>query len=251
MTTTAEGSSRPQALRAYVGGVSVAGGVLFLYCLAHLAGTGVPPAWWVFAGLALITGRITLRVPGVEATFTVSEVFTFTCVLLFGPEAGAVTLALDSLVLAWHRRMAADKVCFNFANLTIAVWASGALFFRIAGVEPLFGKDGPAAELILPIAILGATYFVINTGLISIAIGFESRSNPLLLFRRHFMRLSLGYAASASLSLLLLSGLQQVHFGAIALLPLPPLLLVFYFTLRSSFGRLEDAKGHLDKLNTL
>jgi putative nucleotidyltransferase with HDIG domain len=251
MTTTAEGASRPQALRAYVAGVSVAGGVLFLCCLAHLAGTGVPPAWWIFAGLALITGRITLRVPGVEATFTVSEVFTFTCVLLFGPEAGAVTLALDSLVLAWHRRMAVDKVCFNFANLTLAVWTSGALFFRVAGVDPLFGRDGPAAELILPIAILGAAYFVINTGLIALAIGFESGTNPLQVWRRHFMRLSPGYAASASLSLLLLSGLQQVHFGAIALLPLPPLLLVFYFTLRSSFGRLEDAKGHLDKLNTL
>jgi len=251
MTTAAEDSSRPQALRAYVAGVSVAGGVLFLYCLAHVAGAGVPPAWWVFAGLALITGRITLRVPGVEAFFTLSEVFTFTCVLLFGPEAGAVTPALDSLVLAWHRRMAADKVCFNFANLTLAVWASGALFFRVAGVEPLFGKDGPAAQLILPIALLGAAYFVTNTGLIAIAIGFESRSNPVQLWRRHFMRLSPGYAASASLSLLLLSGLQQVHFGAIALLPLPPLLLVFYFTLRSSFGRLEDAKGHLDKLNRL
>ena len=251
MATPAEGSPRPGALRAYVAGVSVAGGVLFLYSLVHIAAVGVPPAWWVFAGLALITGRITLRVPGVEATFTVSEVFTFTCVLLFGPEAGAVTLALDSLVLAWHRRMAADKVCFNFANLTLAVWTSGALFFQAAGGEPLFGKEGPAAQLILPIALLGATYFVINTGLIAVAIGFESRCNPLQLWRQHFMRLSPGYAASASLSLLVLSGLQQVHFGPIALLPLPPLLLVFYYTLRSSFGRVEDAKGHLEKLNTL
>ena len=57
----------------------------------------------------------------VEATFTVSEVFAFVSVLLFGPEAGAVTLALDSLVLAWHRRMGVDKPVFNFANLTFAV----------------------------------------------------------------------------------------------------------------------------------
>jgi putative nucleotidyltransferase with HDIG domain len=30
-----------------------------------------------------------------------------------------------------------------------------------------------------------------------------------------------------------------------------PLLLVFHYSHRSSFGRLEDAKGHLDQLNTL
>ena len=54
--------------------------------------------------MTFVSGRITLNVPGVEATFTVSEVFAFASVLLFGPEAGAVTPALDSLVLAWHRR---------------------------------------------------------------------------------------------------------------------------------------------------
>jgi uncharacterized membrane protein len=49
----------------------------------------------MFAALTFVSGRITLVVPGVEATFTVSEVFAFTSVLLFGPENGAVTLALD------------------------------------------------------------------------------------------------------------------------------------------------------------
>src|ERR671918_213139 len=95
--------SQPRALRAYVASVAVIGCALFAYCLAHVARQGVSLEWWVFAALALISGRITLKVPGVEARFTVSEVFTFTCVLLFGPEAGAVTLALDSLVLTWHR----------------------------------------------------------------------------------------------------------------------------------------------------
>ena len=64
------------------------------------------------------------------------------------------------------------------------------------------------------------------------------------------MRLSPGYAASASLALLLVVALQQVHFARHRAAA-APLLLVFYYTLRSSFGRLEDAKGHLDKLNTL
>ena len=63
----------------------------------------------MFASPTFVSGRITLIVPGVEATFTVSEVFAFTSVLLFGPETGAVTLALDCLVLAWHRRMVSTR----------------------------------------------------------------------------------------------------------------------------------------------
>jgi hypothetical protein len=110
--------SRPTALRTYVAAVAAAGCVLFTYCVTHVARSAPPVEWWMFAALTFVSGRITLIVPGVEARFTVSEVFAFTSVLLFGPEAGAVTLALDSLVLAWHRRMSAEKACFNFGNLT-------------------------------------------------------------------------------------------------------------------------------------
>ena len=152
-------------------------------------------------------------------------------------------------MLAWHRRMGADKAVFNFANLTLAVWTSGSLFFAASDVAPLLHGGQAAGRLILPLALLSVSYFAINTGMIAAAIGLEARTSPFLIWRRHFLRLSPGYAASASLALLLVVALQQVYFAAFWLLP--PVLLVFYYTLRSSFGRVEDAKGHLDKLNTL
>ncbi|MGH9370439.1 MAG: HD-GYP domain-containing protein, partial [Vicinamibacterales bacterium] len=249
MTPPVAAASSRSALRGYVAAVTILGSALFAYCVARVAGEHLPIEWWIFAGLTFISGRIALKVPSLEARFTVSEVFAFTSVLLFGPEAGAVTLALDSLVLAWHRRIPVDKTCFNFGNLTLSVWLSGSLFFGVSGAEPLFGNGGQAGELILPLALFVAAYFVVNTGLVAAAIGFETGTRPLLIWRRHFMPLAAGYAASASVALLLVAALQQVHFAAIAVLP--PLLLIFYYTLRSSFGRLEDAKGHLDKLNTL
>lgn len=197
----------------------------------------------MFAALTFVSGRITLVVPGVEATFTVSEIFAFTSVLLFGPEAGAVTLALDCLVLAWHRRMGLEKAAFNFANLTLAVWTSGTLFFAVSGTQPLL-DNGQAAPLIGPLALLALTYFLVNTGLIAAAIGLETGTGPLVIWLRHFSRLAPGYAASASLAFLLVVALKQVPFAAIWLLP--PVLLLFYYTLRSSFGRVQDAKGHAE-----
>src|SRR4051812_31693210 len=212
---------RPEALRLYIRSVATLGVALFAWCVTRVAGQGVTLEWWLFAALTFVSGRITLVVPGVDATFTVSEVFAFTSVLLFGPEAGAVTLALDSLVLAWHRRMPVEKAAFNFGNLTLAVWASGTLFFTVSGAQPLL-HGGQAARLILPLALLALTYFLINTGLIAGAIGLETRTSPTAVWRRHFLRLAPGYAASASLALLLVVALQQVHFAAIGLLP--PLL---------------------------
>ena len=237
------------SLRSYIAAVTALGCTVFAYCVAQLADRQLPAEAWMIAALTFVSGRITLRVPSIEARFTVSEVFAFTSVLLFGPELGAATLALDSLVLAWQRRMRLERACFNFGTLAISVWASGALFFAVAGIPPMFGGARPGGALILPLALLASSYFVLNTGLVAGAISLERATSAVLVWRGHLMRLAPGYAASASLSLLLVVALQQVHFAAIALLP--PLLLVFYYTLRSSFGRLEDAKGHLDKLNTL
>ncbi len=61
------------------------------------------------------------------------------------------------------------------------------------------------------------------------------------------MPLAPTYAAGASVALLLVVALRQVHFSVIALIL--PLLLISYLTMRSSFGRLEDSKRHVDKLN--
>jgi putative nucleotidyltransferase with HDIG domain len=145
--------------------------------------------------------------------------------------------------------MQLTKAAFNFGNLTLAVWISGTLFFRVSGGDRLLGGGGQAAELLVPLALLATTYFLVNTGLIAVVIGIDKATSPLLLWRRHFFALAPGYAASASLALLLVLALQAVHFVAFALLA--PLLVIFYYTYRSSFGRVEDAKGHLEKLNTL
>ena len=248
MPATGAGSSRP-ALKLYVAAVSAAGCALFLYCLSRLAQRQLPVEWWVFAALTFVSGRIALKIPSLEARFTVSEVFAFGSVMLFGPEAGTVTLALDGLVLAWHRRFRADRACFNFGNLSLAVWISGSIFFAVSGAEPLFGNAGRAGQLVLPLGLFALTYFALNTGLVAIAVGLEKSVTPLAIWRAHFVPLAPGYAASASVALLLVAALQQAHFAALAVLP--PLVLVFYYTLKSSFGRAEDAKLHVDKLNTL
>ncbi len=243
-----------RAGRIYVCAVGVSGLVLLAQCVTVLVRQGIPYQWGVFAVLSLLSGRLTVKVPGIKAYFAVSEIFTFSCLLLFGPEAGAVTLALDALVLGWHQRMGLLKTSFNLGALALTSWIAGTVFFRWSGVEPLFGQAAPTLALIGPLALLTISFYIINTGLIAGAIAFETQSNAFRIWRTHFVWLAPGYAASASVALLLVGALQQVKFATElmpALFLVPPLFLVFYFTLRASFGRLEDAKGHVATLNRL
>src|SRR5262245_45349559 len=167
----------------------------------------------------MVSGRFTLKVPSIQARFSVSEMFAFSCVLLFGPEAGAATLALDSVLLSRRHRMSLEQTVFNFGNLALSVWISGTLFFRSAGVSALYvlGKSTPYERLLLPLALLAATYFVVNSGLTATVVAIDTRKRPLEVWRSHFLWLAPGYAACASVALLLVICYQQVHFSALAL----------------------------------
>src|SRR5262245_60601715 len=54
--------------------------------------------WFVLAILTLISGSATVRLPSSYASISISETFVFTAVLLYGPAAGTVIVALDGLV---------------------------------------------------------------------------------------------------------------------------------------------------------
>ena len=252
MSNSAARSLSPGA-RGYVYSVAALGISLAAYCAFTLLRDRVPPEFLVFAALTLLSGRFTLKVPSVEAHFSPSEMFTFTSVLLFGPEAGAITLAADSVLIAWQRKLTRTQTLFNFGSLALSVWVSGQIFFFVADVPPLFAPEvwstvSPGG-LILPLLLLAITYFAVNSGLIATAIAFAKKRPPLAIWREHFLWLGPGYAAGACVALLLVVALHQVHFSALALIL--PLLLLFYFTMRSSFGRVEDAKGHVVALNRL
>jgi len=239
----------PAAGRALVGAVGATGLFVTLYAIAVRWGTHIPVEWIAFSLLTFASGMFTLKIPSIDALLSVSEIFAFSCVLLFGPELGAITVTIDALLLSLRRKHGLTFTVFNVGNLTLSVWASGALFFWAAGVGPQADIATPAGGLILPLGVLAATYFLINSSLTASIVAAEARRSALVVWREHFMPLAPTYAAGASVALLLVVALRQVHFSAIALIL--PLLLISYLTMRSSFGRLEDSKQHVEKLNRM
>ena len=249
MSTSHARPPLPAAGRALVGAVGLLGLGVASHAVAARWGTDIPLDWVAFSLLTFASGIFTLKIPSIDALLSVSEIFAFSCVLLFGPELGAITVTIDALLLSLRRKHGVAFTVFNVGNLTLSVWSSGTLFFLAAGVAPLAESSTPAGGLIVPLAALAATYFLINSGLTATIVATEARRAPLRVWREHFMPLAPTYAAGASVALLLVVALRQVHFSVIALIL--PLLLISYLTMRSSFGRLEDSKLHVEKLNRM
>lgn len=242
-------SGVPPAARLFVAAVSVCGTAVVAYSALFLIRGTVPLEWVLFSALTILCGTLSIKIPSIASRFSLCEVFGLASILLFGPEVGAVTLALDGVRISVAWKMNRLQTVFNFANLGLSMWLSGQLFFLVSGTGPLYQSPAPGATIVLSLAVLAASYFALNSGLTATVIALSGRKSPVAVWIEHYWPLLPSYLAGASVALLLVLAFREVRFTAIALIL--PLLLISYLTLRSSFGRLEDSKLHVSQLNRL
>lgn len=241
--------------RLYLGLVVLTGLGVILDSLYSLYRRPVGYEWFILAGLTLLSGSFTVKVPTIPARLSVSETFVFAAVLLFGPAAATMVVALDSLVISlwiFRKSRRTERVLFNFAAPAIAVWIASRAFYGLAGIQPLAIAPYPIFGLVLPLLVLAVLYFLLNSWLIAIAVAIEQHVRAFTVWRRNFLWLSLNYFSGASVAALLLPYLQGPGYAFIRVIGvLLPLLLISYLTLKTALGRVEDANRHLAELNRL
>lgn len=238
--------------RAYVSAVVTLGFLVVSESLYRLASDPPTYQWFLLAALTLISGSATVKLPASYASISISETFVFTAVLLYGPAAGTIIVALDGLVASFwiaKRHREAYRALFNMSAPALSAWCSSQLFFIVSGTQPL--TNGPATlNQILPGLVLFAiTYFGINSWLIAFVIALEKHLDPVRVWRTTLLWLSLNYFCGASVAVLLVSYNRTIDVGYIGVIV--PLLLVLYFTFKTAMGRVEDADRHVEQLNRL
>jgi putative nucleotidyltransferase with HDIG domain len=239
-----------QALRVYVRAIVLAGGVVLVDAAFEAVRIPHPIQWLALTAVAMVAGSFRLNFAAKTTAIAIDEdTFVIAAAMLFGPGPATLVLAANAFLFCCLRRMPARQIAFNTAALAIAVWVGSHVFFLAAGIAPLSQSPAPLGALILPLLAMTAAYFALNSGLTAIAVGLDTRQSPLQIWRRHFQWLSIGYLAAASLAFCLILLIQQV--SVMAMVVIVPVLVVFHMTLRSSFGRVDDANRHLTDMDRL
>jgi putative nucleotidyltransferase with HDIG domain len=242
--------------RLFVWSVILLGALAVSHAALDLVREFPDPAWLVVAGLTLVSGIATIRLPNVQAEISISETFLFSAVLIFGPSAGVITVLLDAAIINLKmasRGLGFERALFNLAAPSLALWL-GANCVALAGVPPVaslpHGESISLPRLIGPLVLFTLVYFAFNSGLVAIAIGLAKKVSPYRVWQKHFAWLSLNYFGGASISSLLVvvySREQTWTFIAVVV----PLLLILYMTFRASMARVADANQHIAELNQL
>jgi putative nucleotidyltransferase with HDIG domain len=244
-------SLSPRA-QAYVGVVIAVGLAVAGHSAVHLYLHPPPPHWLILAALTLLTGTFTVRIPALDARISVSEAFVLTSVLMFGAEVGTVIVAFDAMVMSFW--MVADRrsrlrTLFNLSAVAFAVWSASHVFFAMVGGSPASLEHIRLAQLAGPLLVLAGLFFLINSWLVAFALAAERDQNVIALWTEHFPWLSLNYFGGASVAALLVAYTRSVDIAALGVIL--PLLLISYLTYRTSLGRVEDARRHVEQVNAL
>lgn len=242
----------PQRGRIYITSVILGGFFAVAWSARMLAVHPVGYQWFLLAALTLVSGSATVKLPSVPASISISETFVFAAVLLYGPSAGTLIVALDGLVISFwisKRRQEPYRALFNMSAPAVSAWCASQLFFWLAGIEPLVFAPSPIERLLPALVVFAVAYFGFNSWLIAFAIAIENGISPVRVWRENFVWLSLNYFCGASVAVLLVLGTRQVDLSFIGVIV--PLLLVLYFTFKTSMDRVEDANRHVEKVNRL
>jgi putative nucleotidyltransferase with HDIG domain len=240
--------------RIYVSSVVALGGATIVYSAYHLHARPIGWNWFILALLTLLAGAATVKLPSVPATISISETFVFTSVLLFGPEAGTLTVTLDVLAISWwlaRRGHPNYRIAFNVFALPASLWVGAHVFYRMVDFEPLAltTQTVQISTLLTPLVAFTLIYFLLNSWLIAVAIFFETNAKPATIWRDNFAWLSLNYFCGASVAGLLVTYTRNLDYTYLAFAV--PLLAVLYFTFSMAMGRVQDANAHLKQLNKL
>ncbi|HKP17690.1 MAG TPA: diguanylate cyclase [Gaiellaceae bacterium] len=174
-------------------------------------------------GIAAVTALVgvgqALAVEFEDGSISVGAVGALTGAALFDVRS-ALAIALVSVAVDWSsRRTPLHRTLFNAGTLSLAAVAAAGVFSaaRAAGFgRPFLAATGVAAAF---------AYYLVNMGLVSVAVGVEGRRSPMRIWAERFAWLVPHYAAFGFVAGVLAIAYDSVGLFAFAVAILPLLLM--------------------------
>jgi diguanylate cyclase (GGDEF)-like protein/putative nucleotidyltransferase with HDIG domain len=169
--------------------------------------------------VALVGAGQALALEVDDGSISVSAVGSIAGAALFGPRA-AIPLAITISAVEWSaRRSPFHYVLFNVGTLSLSSLAAAGVF--TAG----FGGDLGRLVYVLAGVAAGATYYLVNMGLISLVVAIEGHERSLSVFRERFAWLATHYLVYGFIGGVIWVGHDTAGIWALAVFALPLLLM--------------------------
>ena len=235
-------------LKRYVASVDAC--ALIALALALATARGWPEDPWTLslvAALAALAGLRPVRFPRFKTELSATHPFVLLAAAVLGPLDAMIVavIGLTGVFVRPGRRLDPMRTAFNLGAVTLASAAASWAFFVTGGQV-----GGSLWVSFGPLAAATAAYFLVNTGLVTVAIAFQQHTPVMVVWRETFQWTAVSYFTGLTLAAVMIVALQAWGLWALAL-AIPPcwLLLAFYRAHRETMHEHERRVDEVCALN--
>ena len=239
-------------LKRYVASVDACALIALALALALALATarGWPEDPWTLslvAALAALAGLRPVRFPRFKTELSATHPFVLLAAAVLGPLDAMIVavIGLTGVFVRPGRRLDPMRTAFNLGAVTLASAAASWAFFVTGGQV-----GGSLWVSFGPLAAATAAYFLVNTGLVTVAIAFQQHTPVMVVWRETFQWTAVSYFTGLTLAAVMIVALQAWGLWALAL-AIPPcwLLLAFYRAHRETMHEHERRVDEVCALN--
>ena len=223
------------------------GAAAFLYSVAHLSIAQLDFRFLLLVVITLTVGsRITVAIPRLNSHISVSDTFLLLAILLCGGEAAVLLAALDGFCSTLRIAKRAKTYLLNMsvmaASTFVTVWV-----LRIC-LGPVEGRlqEADALTFVIAICLLGATQYVVNSGLVGVGLALKTGQPIWQTWRKFYLWTSVTYFVGATAAGLIVKLIGFAGFAAFVVAT--PIIAIVYLTYQTYLRNIETAERHVAAL---
>jgi diguanylate cyclase (GGDEF)-like protein/putative nucleotidyltransferase with HDIG domain len=205
--------------------------------------------------LVIIAGSYPIKVPNSNATITASESFTFLAVIFLGVPAAVLLAMVESFTGARNTARRPANWLGALSMLGLTSFVSGNLFYLTlygyAGVKgvPLVGQALSLDQLLVPLAVMTLSHFVLNGLSIACTSALESKHSIWRHWKQGYIWASWTFIAGSISAAVIYCAIGQ--FGFLNVLGAVPIIYAAYIIYRRYFEHLADRTKAAAELSDL
>lgn len=185
----------------------------------------------------LLSSRIGIGLPGNNVQITVSDLFVFLTLLLYGGEAAVLVAGAEAFYSSFRFSKLWLTRLFNGALLATSTCLASVAVGAIFGPIPALSRAPISLSFVEAICVLAAVQYLANSGIAALRERVKTGHPVWQVWKEHFLWTWVTYFASASAAAV--TAKLILDSGSFALLATVPLIAIIYFTYRSYRKQIE------------
>ncbi len=202
----------------------------------------------ILAGFTILCGsRVSIRFPFIKSAVSISDVFIFLTMLLFGGEAAILLGGIEAWAASFRVAKKHLTRAFNGAAMVLSTLVTVEIMRLCFGRLGQLAESGFSSKLIVATSVMAIVQYLVNSGLVAVAGALRLGQPVLKIWKEHYLWTCITYFAGAVMAAATAVLIQQ--FGFTAFLAVMPLLGIVYFTYFTYLQNVESSKAQVEQTN--